>query len=41
MFYINRKDWEEAEKEILDEETGLTRADWLEYQHGNSLKIID
>ena len=41
MLYISRKDWEKAEKEILDEDTGLTRADWLEYQHGDNIKIMD
>lgn len=41
MLNISRKEWNEASREILDEETGLTRADLLEYQYGDGINIID
>lgn len=42
MSYITtRKDWAELQEEILDEDTGMTEADWIEYQYDGDIEFID
>lgn len=41
IMIISRKEWDEATREVIDEETGMTRADYLEYIHGDELEIIE
>lgn len=38
---LSRKEWRDAEREVIDEETGMTRADYLEYMHGDALEIVE
>ena len=42
MAYITtRKEWAELYEDVLDEDTGLTRADWIEYQYDGDIEFID
>lgn len=42
MAYITtRKEWTKLQEEILDEDTGLTRADYLEWQYDGDIEFID
>lgn len=38
---LSRKEWSDAEREVIDEVTGMTRADYLEYIYGDALEIIE
>lgn len=37
---LSKEEWHDAEEEVLDEETGMTRADLLEWQFGDGLEIL-
>ena len=42
MAYITtRKDWEELENTLVDEETGMTQADWIEWEYDGDIEFID
>lgn len=42
MAYITtHKDWEELENTLVDEETGMTQADWIEWQYDGDITFID
>lgn len=42
MAYITtRKEWAELEEEVLDEDTGLTSADYIEWQYDGDIEFID
>ena len=42
MAYITtRKGWEELENTLVDEETGMTQADWIEWEYDGEIEFID
>lgn len=42
MAYITtRKEFTKLQEEILDEDTGLTRADYIEWQYDGDIEFID
>lgn len=42
MAYITtRKEWEKLQEELLDIESGMTTADWIEYQYDGDIEFID
>ena len=42
MAYITtRKEWAKLEEEILDEDTGLTSADYIEWRYDGDIEFID
>lgn len=42
MAYITtRKGWEELESTLVDEETGMTQADLIEWKYDGDIEFID
>ena len=42
MAYITtRKGWEELESTLVDEETGMTQADLIEWEYDGEIEFID
>ena len=42
MAYITtHKDWEELNNTLVDEETGMTQADWIEWEYDGDIEFID
>ena len=42
MAYITtRKGWEELNNTLVDEETGMTQADWIEWEYDGDIEFID
>lgn len=42
MAYITtREEWKKLEEELLDVESGMTTADWIEYQYDGDIEFID
>lgn len=42
MAYITtRKEWAKLQVEALDEDSGLSRADWIEWQYDGDIEFID
>ena len=42
MAYITtHKGWEELKNTLVDEETGMTQADWIEWEHDGDIEFID
>ena len=42
MAYITtRKGWEELKNTLVDEETGMTQADWIEWEYDGDIEFID
>lgn len=42
MAYITtRKEWKKLQEELLDIESGMTTADWIEYQYDGDIEFID
>ena len=42
MAYITtRKEWKKLQEELLDVESGMTTADWIEYQYDGDIEFID
>lgn len=39
-YFIGREELERAEHEVIDEETGMTRADWIEWNYGDDIVIL-
>lgn len=42
MAYITtRKEWKKLQGELVDIESGMTAADWIEYQYDGDIEFID
>ena len=42
MAYITtHKGWEELKNTLVDEETGMTQADWIEWEYDGDIEFID
>ena len=42
MAYITtHKGWEELKSTLVDEETGMTQADWIEWEYDGDIEFID
>lgn len=42
MAYITtRKEWKKLQEELVDIESGMTTADWIEYRYDGDIEFID
>ena len=42
MSYLTtRKEWEALKNDVVDDITGMTRADYIEYQYGDDIYFLD